>query len=409
VARSGGDFDDIDWLDDGPQATLGPTAAPRLPWPRWFTVAVAVLVVAAVVAVLNTVRRTPPAAPLAAVATTPASSSRPAPHTTSVPRTSPAPSPVSVLRLGHPLLGITAGWELFARGSGVLARIQPAAGRVTLTTGADLRSSAPVSLLIGPDRVVIRSLDNVPGYLVPDDRPAVEVPLLGDQGGPVFPGPAAGQMWVPPADDQKQVMTLATLDGRRITGSHGLLEMPRGSFARDAVADGAGYLLFTGIGGVYDARPDGVRRITTGVLLAVGPTGWLVTECDDRYRCQAVLIGRADGSRRVVGGNIVDPYTRGVIAPDGSTAAIMTTGPNNTLGLSVIDFARNRRLQVRNLYLNRETFDGAVVYSPDSKWLFAATESGTITAIDPRTATATALDDTLPTVVQLAVRPARDH
>ena len=36
------------------------------------------------------------------------------------------------------------------------------------------------------------------------------------------------------------------------------------------VGDGAGHLLFPGTGGVFEARPEGLRRVSTGALLAVG-------------------------------------------------------------------------------------------------------------------------------------------
>jgi hypothetical protein len=89
---------------------------------------------------------------------------------------------------------------------------------------------------------------------------------------------------------------LISADGRPTRVS---IPIPAGLSAQ-AVSDGAGYLLFSGTGGVYDARPGGLHRITTGSLLAAGPTGWLATDCDDDHRCVTVLIDRASGARRVV-------------------------------------------------------------------------------------------------------------
>lgn len=40
-------------------------------------------------------------------------------------------------------------------------------------------------------------------------------------------------------------------------------------------SDGGGYLMFGSVGGVCQTCPDGLRRITTGYVLAAGPTGWL--------------------------------------------------------------------------------------------------------------------------------------
>ena len=178
---------------------------------------------------------------------------------------------VSVTRLGHPLLGATAGWELFGRGDGVLVRIQPAAGQITRTTIPGLLSGGPVFMLAGSDRVVIRPLDNVPGYLVADGKPARQLAPLLNQG-PILPGPAPNQMWVQPTDDHEPVMALTTLAGVRLAT---FIRIPLDSSAYDATPDGAGYLLFSGIGGVYDARPEGLRRISTGrCWRSAPPAGW---------------------------------------------------------------------------------------------------------------------------------------
>ncbi|MEU7779125.1 hypothetical protein [Micromonospora parva] len=53
-----------------------------------------------------------------------------------------------------------------------MARIDFAHGRITTTAVPALRSGGPVSFLVGPDRVVIRPLEAVPGYVVPDGKPA---------------------------------------------------------------------------------------------------------------------------------------------------------------------------------------------------------------------------------------------
>jgi hypothetical protein len=406
VSRPGGDFDDVDWLDDNSGATVGPSGGPRLPWPRWFTLAVVVLAVAAVAAVLNTVRRTPPPAPPAAVAATPASPSRPAPRTSAPSRSAARPSatssPVTVVRVGHPLLGITAGWEVFARGVDVLARIQPAAGEVTLTPVPDLRSGGPAALLAGPGQVLIKPWDNVPGYLVRDGQPAEELPLASDTGGRVFPGPQPGQMWVQVTGGDQPVMALATLDGRRLPGS---LRVPAGASDYEANADGTGYLLYPAIGGLYEVRPDGLRRISTGRLLTTGPTGWLVTECDERYRCQDVLIRRADGSRRIVPTPAEGPDRSGVISPDGARVAMLVAGPHVPATLYLIDLATGSRRRI-GVAVTQDVLQGPVAFSPDGSWLFVITDNGDLAAVESRTGAVHALGVPLPTLSQLIVRPA---
>ncbi|HEX8093262.1 hypothetical protein [Jatrophihabitans sp.] len=395
--------DDIDWLDVDSDATGG-TGPPRRPWPRWLTLTVTGVVVAVVVGFMNLARRDPTASSARPVPTPPASSTRPAPETSAAVPAQPLVPAVSVTELGHPLLGVKAGWELVGRGPDELVRIQPAAGRIISTALPDLRSGGPVYLLAGPDRVIVRPLDRVPAYVVADGQTAAELSPLLNEDGPAFPGPKPGQMWVRPADDHQPVMALATLDGKRLAD---FVPVPSGSSTFDAIADGAGYLLFPGIGGLYQARPEGMRRISTGALLAAGPTGWLVIECDERYRCQTVLISRADGRRKTVADRALGRDSpRGVISPDGSTVAVLTSRPEGTVEVAVLDVARGSWLRVVNLAVTQATLDGALAFSPDGKWLFAVTAGGSIAVINPRTSTASILDVPIPVLNQLVVRPA---
>jgi hypothetical protein len=298
------------------------------------------------------------------------------------------------------LLGTTAGWELFGRGDGVLMRIQPAAGRITRTPIPSLGSNGPVYLVAGSDQVVIRSLDEVPGYLVPDGKPARQLSSSLVQEGPVFPGPAPNQMWLARADNnEKTVMGLAALDGTKLAGS---IPVPPESSEFDAAADGVGYLLFSGIGGVYDSQPDGLHRITTGALLAVGPTGWLVTECDEQHRCLPVLVGRVDGSRRVVNEGSVTHAGRGVISPDGRTAAMITADGNDP-GVYLLDLATGKR---RNLGILVGNPDDGFAFSPDGKWLFVVNTGGTLVVVNVRTGATGSVGVPLPALNQVVVRPA---
>jgi hypothetical protein len=251
--------------------------------------------------------------------------------------------------------------------------------------------------------VILRPLDDVPGYLVPDGKPARELSPLFNGGGPVYPGPSPGQMWMLSTHDHQPALVLATLDGKRLAD---FVPVPPGSSPLEAVADGAGHLLFQGVGGLYQARPEGMRRISTGVLLATGRTGWLVIECDERYRCDTVLINRADGRRETVARRELGHDSPGVISPDGSTAAVLTTGSNGAVGLSLLDFARGSWRRVPKVVVTQEAFNGAIAFSPDSKWLFAVTTSRPVAVINPRTLAVSTLDRSLPPVTQLAIRPA---
>lgn len=106
----------------------------------------------------------------------------------------PPPPAIRVIALGRPLLGVSAGWELFARGPDDLVRLQLAQGKISVTYVPPLQSASPdVAFVIGAHEAVIRSSDLVPGYVVPDGRQARQLtgPLAGS--GPFIPGPAPAQ------------------------------------------------------------------------------------------------------------------------------------------------------------------------------------------------------------------------
>jgi hypothetical protein len=115
--------------------------------------------------------------------------------------------PVTVKALGHALLDETTNWELLAvaggwepeADGGELIRIQFAKGMITDTRIPALDSSGPVSVLVEGGEVIIRPLDFVPGYAVPNGRSARASGGLG-QWRPDLPRAAAGpaldrQLW----------------------------------------------------------------------------------------------------------------------------------------------------------------------------------------------------------------------
>jgi hypothetical protein len=299
---------------------------------------------------------------------------------------------------------VTAGWELFARGPTEVVRIQPALGRITRTPIPTLQSSGAVAFIAGPDRVLIRPWDYVPGYVVPDGSPVRELAGSLGKGGSILRGPDPSHLWVQSAEDGS-TMSLVGLDGAR-TGPSIRLPVTR---QWPAMSDGAGYVLVRGVGGDYDARPDGLHRVTTGAVVAVGWTRWLAVECDDRARCVSVVVDRKDGSRRRLGSAQADVTvpTGGVIAPDGSVAAVYGTAPtegSNSLTVHLINLLSGADHPLA-LSLSPDGFDGSVVWSPDSRWLFVVSDRR-LAVVDVRTRDVRDLGVALPPIEQLAVRAA---
>ena len=179
-----------------------------------------------------------------------------------------AAGPVVAIDAGHRLLGVRGGWELFGAGPGVLTRIQWAAGRVTRIAIPALQSTGPVFFLVGPHQAIIRPLDFVPGYLVPDGQPARALPAALGTAGQAFPGPRPGQVWVQSGFGAGTVMALVTTSGARIGPS---IRLPA-DVGYGAVPDGRGYLAAERNGAAYDVGPGGFRRVAAGTLAAVGPS-----------------------------------------------------------------------------------------------------------------------------------------
>jgi hypothetical protein len=353
---------------------------PRRPPPRWLPAAVTVLMIAGVAAgVVVTVARgkKPPARPATATVT----------------------APVTVTRLGHPLLGVRAGWDLFALGRGksalggdVLVRIQLARGRITRTAVSPLDSDGPVSFLAGPDEVIIRPLDFVPGYLVPDGQPARGLRAALSHGGVVFPGPRPGQLWAQPANGRRAPMSLIGPTGRKLGPA---IQVPADGYWPIA-ADGSGYLLIHWRGAVYDARPGGRRRVTAGTVAAVGRR--------HRHRCADIVIDSATGARRLLARHRIDVTVPGAISPDGSTAALFLAGHAGKITIHLLSLisGTDRGVPVN---ADRQSLGAdSLAWSPDSRWLFVAAAHGKLVAVNASTGRARGLGAALPLVSQLTVR-----
>jgi hypothetical protein len=381
--------DDVEWLDTEPPPN--PAAGPRLPRRTWFLLLGAV-VVAVVLVLTLTNHRAKRAAPPATPTPTPSSSTSSFQPESSAPTT----PPVSVTNLGHPLLNVPTSWELIARSTGDLFRIQLATGRITRTSAA-VASSALVSLVVGPHEVIVRPWDFVAGYLIRDGQPARDLLGMLAVGGPAIPGPTPTRLWVQTDDEQHPRMALVDLDGRP-TG----VSVPGQDYG--VVSDGAGYLIVRRVGGAYDARPDGLHRITSGDVLATGPTGWLAEECDDRHHCTLDVIDRRSGAHRVLGSVSDNEYSGGVISPDGDLAALepQATASNSNVVLHLIDLSSGTDHTTRITLSNLDP-GSAMVWSPDSRWLFVADAAGRIIAVD-HTGHPQTLDTRLPAILQLTMR-----
>jgi hypothetical protein len=250
--------------------------------------------------------------------------------------------------------------------------------------------------------VIVAPLDFVPGLVVLDGQPSRAMTRLPTEGGPAFPGPDDRHWWAGERTcDHGHVarMDLVDLDGRPVGPS-----IARPGFP--ASGDGTGKLVYITATGTYLESPTGRSLITTGTVLAIGPTRWLTIEHRGQG-CELVTTDRATGARRAL--HAVDclkddTYFPGVVSPDGTTAAAVEGFATGTEALHVIDLASgaDQVLGVQPLYADGS--NGHLVWSPDSRSLWFVTQQGEVDIVDGHGSHLRRLPLDLPPVAQLAFR-----
>jgi hypothetical protein len=405
-AGSGAGADDVEWLDVGRPLPDSPGRAPAPRW-RWWYALLALVLLAAAVSAIRTHDAKHSASP---------SPSRPSPSPTLPSQPSltdqpsgpefvgpdaPIPPTVSVSEVGHPLLDVDAGWTLYGLASGSVFQIQLASGRITETPTPLLDSANAASFIIGRSGVIIAGGGNEgAGAYVPDGQSARTLPSAYGQSGEALAGPDPDHVWVPTATGSA-VRLVGFTSGQSDT----TITLP--SDLGSLTSDGAGYVLFAGTSGWYDARPGKVQRVTTGNLLAVGPTKWLVADCDDSYRCSTVVVDQATGARHTLAAPADAYVSGGAISPDGQTAAVLRSDAGSPAPLHLIDLnsgadrATSMTFDTTNVGVGSS---GLLVWSPDSKWIFATNGIGRLYAINAATGNVTVLGANLGPIGQIALR-----
>lgn len=366
---------EIEWLDAAPPE---PPEGGR-PGGSWRWYALGFVALAAVVVVVAVQRRPahkaaptvpPPPTRTEQQLTLQASSSQP-----SGPLLSPSAPPITVTNLGGPLLDVPRSWELFARNPDAVLRIQLATGRVVRTETPAVLSDGPMSFLAGPHQVIVKAWQGG-GVMIRDGQRAQQLSGTLAIGGAILPGPGPGQLWVPSSGDpdNPQQVQLVDFNGRR--GED--ISIPvNGS----PTPDGAGYLLSTLTGGVYDIRPGSLRRITTGAVLAVGPTSWLTEECDEQHSCTTDVVDRSTGVHHVLGPGADSDSPTGLTSPDSSTAAVLHG--EEPLTLSMLDLSSGVDHPTGVEIDRDDAYSGtSMVWTPDGRWLIVADMSGHLVAVD---------------------------
>ena len=381
-----------EWLRVGPD----PAEGGRTGRHRSRLVACAAAILAAVLVGLSLADRTAPPAPQSS--STPSS-----PRAQESPR-SATPQRKSIQEVG-PLLPVRNNWELFARADAEVVRIQPATGRIVRTPVPSLDTSGPVTFVALRSGALIRPLDRVPGYHVPDDGLPRRLRSALGAGGPVLPGPGPDQLWVTSRSrylDRVEMLLVSVESG----ATRAAAVLPR-DVAYGVTADGSGYFLFQATGGSYLRVADGYRRVTSGEVLAAGRRTLLAAECDQRYRCRHLAIDRRTGARREVQlvPSLAVSLAAATVSPDGRYAAVLYRLATQPLTLHLIDLATGRDRTIRARPDARYGND-SLTWSPNGEYLLVTDADGRLTAVESATGRLTPLQLDLPPIHQLAVRPA---
>lgn len=323
----------------------------------------------------------------------------------------------------------------FAPGDGnhppTVMRLDPVTGREVDTRLPALDSTGPVSMLEDEAGVIIRPLDAVPGYRVPDGSGAQPLTGLLARSGPALPGPRPGTVWVPDGagtqydggqSDGGQSdgagtggMTLVDEAGRALGPHVSLSQGDPGAI----LADGAGGVMTVGAdGSIEDLDQDrlyttvfgtdgqtvtgtaqGSMVIGTGQLIATGPTGYAYLPCVASQSCQLSYVGR--------GGNLVQTMNipagmgqvlYGALSPDGSHLAVAVSSPSTGSPappgatsqpddpstapvLAIFDLRDVTSWLGSWIPLNPDAGAGALAWTPDSRWLLAATGDNQLMAV----------------------------
>ena len=141
-----------------------------------------------------------------------------------------------------------------------------------------------------------------------------------------MPGPTSDTIWVPDTTgdelDADVRYRLWRLDGSPLDDPGGMVvDVP------DSVllgSDGLGALVIQRGGDVFVVGADGAERLTSGELLAIGPSAAFVRECDADVACRVMRIERSIGEQTQSDtlGTSVDRFRP---VADGQGAALGTT------------------------------------------------------------------------------------
>ncbi|MBN9610276.1 MAG: hypothetical protein J0I11_13290 [Actinobacteria bacterium] len=338
------------------------------------------------------------------------------PTATVTPQTAPitTTAPNSSLPVGQnwELVGFEALVAQGDSGSAVV-RYRPGTGEVVTTPVPSLNSNGPLSFAVTPHAAIIRPMDYVPGYVVPDGRPAQFAQAHLAVGGSVFAGPNPGDVWVFAPDGNRLSFQLVDASGKAVGASMTVPESLGITGGWMFTANGAGYILASAIGGTYDLGPGGARLVTHGKVLAAGPKNYLVYECNDTAQCGTAVLDRATGHRTRLAAfapseSILTSPIQGVVSPDGRYAALLDYGYDGP-SFDLVDLRTGILTPIKESPSSGSASafgdaESILVFTPDDHFLLIAAAGG-VFPIDVTTGVKLS-PLPIPPLAAIAIRPA---
>lgn len=298
------------------------------------------------------------------------------------------PGPVGPLPMtawierAEPLIPGSTDWELVGYADygddGVLVRFDDGGGKLITTRilaalrGATLTTADQGVVLNPPSDAVIVIRDGAAAETAGGDLSA---------GGIVLPGVDSAHLWIAPQRGGSYDRTFVEVDlGGVATGRS--LTLPEAIPAVSTLTigpDGVGGVLAQGWSGHYDVTLDGIRFVTSGVVLAVGPTGYLTWTCNDAGVCAAVYRDRDGGSQRTIPAAGWNPGTvnHGIISPDGRYAALYRLDQRGTV-LTILDLADGTARSVVFTAASGDPGAQTMAFTPDSRSVMVVAGSGVV-------------------------------
>jgi hypothetical protein len=128
---------------------------------------------------------------------------------------------------------------------------------------------------------------------------------------PVFRGPADDQVWARNPAGAAAIDYLA-LDAFTGSPSGAVLALGSGTILG---SDSAGGLVLSSGGDIYTWSGGAVTKLTSGELVAIGPTVAYVRECDGQLACTLLRVERSSGDRAPVESKTAIVFATGIGAP----------------------------------------------------------------------------------------------